>query len=146
MCIQLIHFSYDDRENMFFFYFIIIIKSEVWPIWHCIGLGHEAMVCAVCPFMFLWVCDMAGLLRGTSLSWWFSPRICSPVTDMRYYYLARYLTDDWHLANMFSHIYFSVVVWLRGCNQHSVSPQLRPCVSFDTPLTLVSPFLGKPKM
>ena len=32
---------------------------------------------------------------------WFS-RIWSYVTDMQIYYLARYPTDDWHLANMFS--------------------------------------------
>ena len=28
-------------------YFIIIIKSAVWLICHCVGLGHETMVCAV---------------------------------------------------------------------------------------------------
>ena len=27
---------------------LIIIKSEVWTITHCLGLGHETMVCAVC--------------------------------------------------------------------------------------------------
>ena len=27
---------------------ITIIKSEVWTINHCLGLGHETMVCAVC--------------------------------------------------------------------------------------------------
>ena len=31
----------------FIFYLIIIIKSEVWPISRFIGLGHEALVCAV---------------------------------------------------------------------------------------------------
>ena len=36
------------------FYLIIIIKSEVWPISHCLGLGHEMMVCTVCLSMFLW--------------------------------------------------------------------------------------------
>ena len=35
-------------------YFIIIIKPEVWIINHCLGLGHETMVCAVCLTMFLW--------------------------------------------------------------------------------------------
>ena len=35
-------------------YLIIITKSEVWPICHCVGLGHEAMVCAVCISIFLW--------------------------------------------------------------------------------------------
>ena len=32
---------------------IIIIKSEVWTIIHCLGLGHETMVCAVCLSIFL---------------------------------------------------------------------------------------------
>ena len=34
-------------------YLIIIIKPEVWTINHCLGLGHETMVCAVCLTMFL---------------------------------------------------------------------------------------------
>ena len=34
---------------------IIIIKSEVWTITHCLGLGHETMVCAVCFFILLWI-------------------------------------------------------------------------------------------
>ena len=50
--IQFTHFSYDDLRirvlNL-----IIIIKSEVWPICHCLGLGHETMVCAVCRFIIL---------------------------------------------------------------------------------------------
>ena len=33
---------------------LIIIKSEVWTITHCLGLGRETMVCAVCHFVFLW--------------------------------------------------------------------------------------------
>ena len=28
-------------------YFITIIKSDTWPICHCLGLGHETMVCHV---------------------------------------------------------------------------------------------------
>ena len=32
---------------------IIIIKSEVWPICHCLGLGHETMVCEVCLSIFV---------------------------------------------------------------------------------------------
>ena len=34
-------------------YVSIIIKSEVWTICYCIGLGHEEMVCAVCISMFV---------------------------------------------------------------------------------------------
>ena len=32
---------------------IIIIKSEVWTFTHCLGLGHETMVCVVCLSIFL---------------------------------------------------------------------------------------------
>ena len=32
---------------------IIIINSEVWTITHCLGLGLESMVCAVCLYIFL---------------------------------------------------------------------------------------------
>ena len=30
----------------------IIIKSDVWSICHCLWLGHETMLCAVCLSMF----------------------------------------------------------------------------------------------
>ena len=33
---------------------IIIIKSEVWNITHCLGLGHETMMCTVCLSIFFW--------------------------------------------------------------------------------------------
>ena len=29
-----------------------IIISDVWPICHCLGLGHETMVCGVCLSIF----------------------------------------------------------------------------------------------
>ena len=46
--IQLTHLSYIDYENTCTWSYFIIIKSKVWPICHCLGLGHETMVCAVC--------------------------------------------------------------------------------------------------
>ena len=36
-------------------YRITIIISEVWPICHCLELGHETMVCTVCLFIFLFL-------------------------------------------------------------------------------------------
>ena len=39
-------------EIIYILCLIIIIKSEVWTITHCLGLGHETMVCAVCLFVF----------------------------------------------------------------------------------------------
>ena len=39
-------------ERIYILCLIIIIKSEVWTIIHCLGLGHETMVCAVCLYIF----------------------------------------------------------------------------------------------
>ena len=36
-------------------YLIIIIKPEVYIINHCLGLGHETMVCALCLTMFFFL-------------------------------------------------------------------------------------------
>ena len=52
-CIQLTHFSYDDCENTCDL--IIILKSDVWSICHCLGVGHEKMVCALCLSIFLFL-------------------------------------------------------------------------------------------
>ena len=41
-------------ERIYILCLIIIIKSEVWTITHCLGLGHETMVSAVCLSLFLW--------------------------------------------------------------------------------------------
>ena len=40
-------------ERIYILCLIIIIKSEVWTITHCSGLGHETMVPAVCLSIFL---------------------------------------------------------------------------------------------
>ena len=118
---------------------IIIIKSEVWTITHCLGLGHETMVSTVCLSRFLWICDMAGLLRGTFVCLWYLLRIWPSVTDMQYYYHASFPTDDWHLAYMFSLVYLSVEVCLEGVLPHSVSTWRDSCVRVYAPLTLAPP-------
>ena len=61
------------------------------------------------------------------------------VTDMQHYYHARYPTDDWHLAYVFSLAYFSAEVCLEGVSPHSVSTRWDPCVMVCAPLTLASP-------
>ena len=53
VCFQFTHSPCDDWENIYILRLIIIIKSEVWTITHCLGLGHETMVCAVCLSIFL---------------------------------------------------------------------------------------------
>ena len=97
-------------ERIYILCLIIIIKSEVLTSTHCLWLCHETMVCAVCLSIFLWICDMAGLLRGTFVSWWYLPRNWPSVTDMHHYYHARYPTDDWHLASMFQLVHFSLTL------------------------------------
>ena len=52
VCFQFTQFPHDGWENILLC-LIIIIKSEVWTSIHCLGLGHETMVCAVCLFIFL---------------------------------------------------------------------------------------------
>ena len=50
--IQLTYFYYDDCENTCTLsYWHHQIRSMT--IYHCLGLGHETMVCAVCLFKFL---------------------------------------------------------------------------------------------
>ena len=41
-------------EIIYILCLIVIIKSEVWTITHCLGLGHETMVSAVYLSIFLW--------------------------------------------------------------------------------------------
>ena len=54
VCFQFTYFLCDDGENIYILCLIIIIKSEVWTITHCLGLSHEITVCAVCVSIFLW--------------------------------------------------------------------------------------------
>ena len=97
------------------------------------------MVCAVCLSIFLWIWDMAGLLRGTFVTWWYYHRIWPSVTDMQHCYHARYPTDDWYLTYMFLLVYFSVEVCLGDVFPHSVSTRRDSCVRVYAPLTLAPP-------
>ena len=128
LCVFCLPISFVMIDRIYILCLIIIIKSEVWTITHCLGLGHETMVCVVCLSIFSWICDMVGLLRGTFVSWWYLPRIWPSVTDMQHYYHARYPTDDWHLAYMFLLVYCSVEVCLEGVFPHFVSTRRDPSV------------------
>ena len=44
------------------FYLIISIKSEVWLICHCLGLGHKTTVCTVCPYILISVCYLSNIV------------------------------------------------------------------------------------
>ena len=53
LCVFSLPISFVMIEKIYILCLIIIIKSEVWTITHCLGLGHETMVCAVCLSIFL---------------------------------------------------------------------------------------------
>ena len=49
-------------------YLIFNIKSEVWPVCHCLWLGNETLVCAVCLSIFLWWCCLWKILIFRSIT------------------------------------------------------------------------------
>ena len=56
-------------ERIYILCLIVIIKSEVWTATHCLGLGHETMVSAVCLSLFLfWYMYTCSLLQVSSKS------------------------------------------------------------------------------
>ena len=54
LCVFSLPISFVMIERIYILCLIIIIKSEVWTITYCLGLGHETMVCAVCLSIFFW--------------------------------------------------------------------------------------------
>ena len=53
LCVFSLPFSLVMIERIYKLCLIIIIKSEVWTITHCLGLSHVTMVCAVRLPIFL---------------------------------------------------------------------------------------------
>ena len=54
-------------ERIYMLSLIVIIKSEVWTITHCLGLGHETMVSAVYLSIYLWRHDMETYFASLAL-------------------------------------------------------------------------------
>ena len=61
---------------------IIIIKSEVWTITHCLGSGHETIVCTVCLSIFLWK------LVGPHAKYSVKPNMATIAILWQFYYAA----------------------------------------------------------
>ena len=55
LCVFSLPISLMMTVRMHALYLIIIIKSELWPICHCSGLGNETLVCVVCLSIFLFL-------------------------------------------------------------------------------------------
>ena len=66
LCVFSLPISFVMIERIYILCLIIIIKSEVWTITHCLGLGHETMLCAVCLSIFL----SDYLVHGRNISKW----------------------------------------------------------------------------
>ena len=82
-------------ERIYILCLIIIIKSEVWTITHCLVLGHETMVCTVCFFYILIImitsmhctsCYIKPFQRNfdfrTNLRWWKIQILCNRVHNL----------------------------------------------------------------
>ena len=55
LCVFSLPISLVMIDRTFILSLIIIIKSEVWTITHCLGLCHEEIICAVCLSIFYWL-------------------------------------------------------------------------------------------
>ena len=138
MCFHYTHFPCDDWDNIYTSsHYDQIGNVNYYPLFRVRSWNNGVRCMSF--YILLWICDLAGLLRGTFVSRWHLPRIWPSVTDMQDYYHARYPTDDWRLRYMFSLVYFSVEVCLEGVFPHSVSARRDPCVRVYAPLTLASP-------
>ena len=98
----------------------VSLFSYEFVIWPDSFVGHS------CP---------GGICPESGLCHWHAPLLL--------WYPTRYPTDDWHLANMFSLVYFSVGVCLVGVFSHFVVTRCDPCVRANAPLTLASPLTRK---
>ena len=95
LCVFSLHISFVMIERIYILCLIIIIKSEVWTITHCLGLGHETIVCAVCLSIFLW--------KHLSRNWSFVKRIHRSLVDSPH-------KGQWRGALIFSLIF----AWTNG--------------------------------
>ena len=79
LCVFSLPISFVMIEIIYIPCLIIIIKSEVWTITHCLGLGHETMVCAVCISILL--CNRCACLFYISLVSYFAFALFDIVED-----------------------------------------------------------------
>ena len=88
LCVFSLPISFVMIEMIYMLCLIIIIKSEVWTITHCLGLGHETMVCVVGLSIFFWKCRLQNASHFLSaLLYYFS----EPIQIAAYINLSRRL-------------------------------------------------------
>ena len=118
LCVFSLPISLMMIERIYILRLIIIIKSEVWTITHCLGLGHETMVCAVCLSVFLWLLmTWRRMERGhhqprLDLVW---PKYCGYITTRMYDLTFALTVLDWYPSNILFKSWFSSLKHVTWC-------------------------------
>ena len=140
VCFQFTHSPCDDWENIYtlFYHHHQMGSMNYYPLFKVRSWNNGVRCMSFYILMNLWY--------GRIASWdslvlvVFAPNLAlCHWNAASLHYHARYPTEDWHLAYMFSLVYFSIEVCLEGMFSHSVSTKRDPCVRVYSPLTLASP-------
>ena len=115
MCVFSLTISFVMIERIYILCVIIIIKSEVWTITHCLGLGHETMVCAVCLSIFLSIALTSHIKAKHSVWHAFEYSML--------FYLSSHLCTESGIKGLTFPSNHKLNVSLKGCNinQHKLS-------------------------
>ena len=116
VCFQFTHFLV-MAERIYILCLMIIIKSEVWTFTHCLGLGHETMVWAVCLFVFFFFLIKIIRLEITVKTYcpiWYNTQWV-PLFQTRYI--------DWYLEYFLQNLHQLNVIrlWFHQC-RNSTTP------------------------
>ena len=111
-------------------YLIIIIKSEVCIVNHCLGLGHETMVCAACLTMFLSILAQIGRFRTVTpvwIHWWIEMmhKAWWSVEELPYYFSGSSIKFQGHTGWKIDNV---SPIWVRLLGRSQLSnPSDLPC-------------------
>ena len=91
---------------------LLIVKSEVWPVCYCLGIGHEAMVWAVCLFIFLSPLSIFSLWPSKVLANQRRHYICNIFSHwLRNWSYHESLVPHWHWIMVVNYIILLLLLW-----------------------------------
>ena len=100
LCVFSLPIPFVMIERIYILCLIIIIKSEIWTITHCLGLGHETMVCAVCLSIFLWLFCVRHIIKlGQFQLWHWHPDSNINIIQIAKYVTLAYNVTVSHICN-----------------------------------------------
>ena len=125
-------------------YLIIIIKPEVWIINHCLGLGHETMVCAVCLTMFLSVRQTDQQVVSSQSGCQAVTESCETASDHSYVMTNNQVTSDNRHENLMKSLFAGSVFQSNSAPVFNLSGNfhfhwINTCIhcNFHSPLYMV---------